>query len=576
MEAREKSFKSIMQESNFIQIPFFQRKYVWKRENWEQFFDDLKNSYETKKEHFLGSVIFKRYSGDKSYLNLIDGQQRLTTFSILAKVICENMEKDNQKYFRDYFIESYTENKSRIKHSELDSKEYNMIIQKPESIAKKNDKDIKEGITDCYLYFSSRINEIDDKCEFLKFISDDSKLFVTVFIQESEDEQKIFDSINSTGMPLNAADIIKNAIFDRVIKLKGEETAKELYNTYWENVFLKDEEERKFWDSEILTSHIRRTQIEIFLHAFALIEGFFNIEEDNISKLSYLYKAYIKDKDIDFLKEMLNKIFKYAKTYRKFPIISKDTLFNYDETENRFFLLVNEYNISVFLPLILFLKHNLDKKEYLKNLYLIEILLLCNHETKGYNKFVAKLIKDIKENLKNSHHIILKQIKKSYGKNLQKDNIEEYWLNCISNKDATFILFWIELFREYKQKDYKDRVVGLNFIYTLEHLAPQDWEKNWKDVFKDDDEAYKFIYKIGNMTLLKGRLNSALRNSTWDKKINGDGKAKNFISKYADLELNKELVKKPKWDKKEIENRTKEIINDFYNIWDVDIFKEEK
>lgn len=275
MEAREKSFKSIMQESNFIQIPFFQRKYVWKRENWEQFFDDLKNSYETKKEHFLGSVIFKRHSGDKSYLNLIDGQQRLTTFSILAKVICENMEKDTQKYFRDYFIESYTENKSRIKHSELDSKEYNMIIQKPESIAKKNDKDIKEGIADCYLYFSSRINEIDEKCEFLKFISDYSKLFVAVFIQESEDEQKIFDSINSTGMPLNAADIIKNAIFDRVIKLKGEETAKELYNAYWENVFLKDEEERKFWDSEILTSNIRRTQIEIFLHAFALIEGFF-------------------------------------------------------------------------------------------------------------------------------------------------------------------------------------------------------------------------------------------------------------------------------------------------------------
>lgn len=65
MEAREKSFKSIMQESNFIQIPFFQRKYVWKRENWEQFFDDLKNSYETKKEHFLGSVIFKRYSAIK-------------------------------------------------------------------------------------------------------------------------------------------------------------------------------------------------------------------------------------------------------------------------------------------------------------------------------------------------------------------------------------------------------------------------------------------------------------------------------------------------------------------------------
>lgn len=59
MEAREKSFKSIMQESNFIQIPFFQRKYVWKRENWEQFFDDLKNSYETKKNIFWVLLYLK-------------------------------------------------------------------------------------------------------------------------------------------------------------------------------------------------------------------------------------------------------------------------------------------------------------------------------------------------------------------------------------------------------------------------------------------------------------------------------------------------------------------------------------
>ncbi|MBD5164921.1 HNH endonuclease family protein, partial [Helicobacter sp.] len=147
------------------------------------------------------------------------------------------------------------------------------------------------------------------------------------------------------------------------------------------------------------------------------------------------------------------------------------------------------------------------------------------------------------------------------------------WLNSIGNQDAKLILFWIELYREFKDKDYKDRSVGLHYEYQLEHLMPQSWQKYWGDIADTEKDAEALIYQIGNMTLLKGKLNNEIKNREWLIKLNGDGKARNYISKNADLCINKELLKKEKWNKKEIEKRTQQFIDDFFQIWDINCFE---
>ena len=93
MEAIASSFKRIVSDENFLEVPFFQRKYVWKKEQWEQLFDDLKASALSRKEHFLGSVILKRNSGNRNFANIIDGQQRITTFSILIKAAYDELKE---------------------------------------------------------------------------------------------------------------------------------------------------------------------------------------------------------------------------------------------------------------------------------------------------------------------------------------------------------------------------------------------------------------------------------------------------------------------------------------------------
>lgn len=574
MEARENNFNFIRDEKKVV-IPFFQRAYVWKDIHWNQLLEDLKCSFLEKKEHFLGSIILKR-GGVDNYSIIIDGQQRLTTFSILIKVLCNFLKEQEKNYFKDYLFENFTVDKPKINHSKLDKEKYEKVLKDKEILKDQKNLEYKDGIFGCFNYFNKEIkdnfNNID-LFEFTKYIIE-SKLWVIVCLNANEDEQKIFDSINSTGQKLSSTDIIKNALFDKIIKITNEDKAIQYYEKYWDNIFEKDEKEQEFWNEEIESGRIKRSKSEIFLHSYAIIKNIFNTEIHNLSNLSNLYKEYIKKLNENDLKELLKELKDYARIYRNFPDINKETVLKYENYELRFFHIIHTYGINTVLPLILFLKKLLEKKEniYKECLYLLEILMMCNFETKDYNKFFSKVIKKIQNvNFDDIINIIRLEIFDKYGKCFNKKEIKE-WLSYIDNYDAKFILFWIELYRQYKNKDYKDNTLGLNYIYTLEHLLPKSWQDNWNDIISDEEEAENFIYQIGNMTLLKGKLNSSLKNMNWQTKLNGDGKVRNYISKNADLLINKELLDKKLWNKNEIENRTKELMNDFFKIWNVNLF----
>lgn len=573
MEAKEKSFGQIMQRANVFKIPFFQRAYVWDKEkHLKKFFDDLYESFKSKNEHFLGSVILKVSSGSDNYVSVIDGQQRLTTFSILMKVLYDNLEESNKNFFRDCLFEAYkNDNSPRIIHSKLDKESYVRIFNQSEDIEplKTDNK-----IIVCYQFFSQQIKEknmkINDIFEFIKFLKD-SKILVEVCLDSKEDEQKIFDSINSTGEPLSSTDIIKNALFDKIIKESGEEKAIKLYER-WQSAFGEDkEEENNFWNTRV--GKEQRYKSEIFLHALAVIEGFFDYsKKHNISHLASLYKEYIKNFDSNKLENFLQRIENFSKIYRNFPQIidTKDekTLFNFDDWKLRLFHIIDEYNINTTLPLLLKLEYQLKDDKNLEQCFkLLEILLLCNTQTKSYNIFFARLTRELPKDNEEIYKYLKQEITKDYKDN--PSDIKE-WLNYISNKDAKIILFWIELYREFKDRDYKDKTIGLHYEYQLEHLMPQSWQQYWNNI-TDEENANRLIYQIGNMTLLKGKLNNELKNREWLIKLNGNGKARNYISKNADLSINKELLDKTEWNEKEITKRTNCFIEEFFKIWNVDI-----
>ena len=567
----------LMKNESVIEIPFFQRAYVWRDDEWEQLFDDLLDSFNTKKEHFLGSIILKQLptqAGEGSHRSLIDGQQRLTTFSILIKSLYDKLPDDEKLDYNEYlFGKPIKDKKPKIKHSKINANAFNEVLKATKSATQNtNDK-----ILDCYKYFSEKIANLDNFREFMDFILN-SNLWVVINLSQDEDEQKIFDSINSTGVKLTSTDIIKNALFDRAITLQTD--YEKLYKEYWESIF--EGKNIDFWDSEVATGRLKRTQSEIFLHAFAIVKGFFDTEK-SLEKLSASYKDEIKkfDKDKDKVESFLKDLKQYAEIYFNFPkiVFSNNeelaTLFAFNEYELRLFHILKVADVNTAMPLLLKLKALYSKDEKtLKNCYeILEIFVIncyiLNATTKDYNKLFAKMTLELdKENpaLSIKKHL-QERVTIELPTRTQLENALKSTSKNLDNKRARLVLFWIELFRRHcNPNDIKT----LAYKYELEHLMPQKWEENWAEIGINKENAEKLIYQIGNMALLNGYLNVSISNAKWEIKLNGDGSKKNCISKCADLLITREILDKTEWNNDQITNRTDNLIDEFFKIWDIE------
>jgi uncharacterized protein with ParB-like and HNH nuclease domain len=586
-----------------VKIPFFQRGYVWDKTNWEDLLIDL---LDTTKSPFLGSLILKqmeKQTGKIKEVLVIDGQQRLTTLSILLKALYDSFPddvKDNCKSSLHaclFYKKQRTDKDLHIKiiHSRLDAQYYDKVIngklQSDEfdriSIAdetnKYNSKDNR--ILQCYKYFVGKLGTIDARVRenlFNTLLDNENKILVLIDLSEKDDEQAIFDTINSAGVRLSGADIIKNALFQKALEIfdKQEDVLK-LYKDNWDDVFSLDDDANIFWDTPRSTGRLMRDNIEILLHSIAVIKNFFDPDKHTLSDLSKLFKKYIDSLDKNNLKSFIEEISQYAKLYReKIMVFDKSTLFSFENYTQRLFHILDVCEISTFHPYILSLFYKNKDDDSLLTYSLLKLekfiirRMITKKETKSYNKTCKEFIKD--------NMLINAKIDEINNSDLLTS------LENISNKYASLLLFWIELFR--RNNDTKQSVKDLKYNYSLEHIMPQKWEQYWSVVdfvdhngFKIDisdsakrdnakRERYSKIYSIGNMTLLNSSLNTSLRNYIFEKKIEGEGK-KRGIRYYSELSITKDdiLLNYDNgdriWNEKKINDRTLKIGSEIIKIW---------
>lgn len=581
-----------------VKIPFFQRGYVWNIENWDDILTDL---LDFNKSHFLGSLILKqleKQSGKPKEVLVIDGQQRLTTLSVLVRALFNSFDEETQKNC-DSSIKNYLFFKKnqtdkdffvKIEHSKIDKKYFQKVIKNEvtpdeyDAIVVENPatKTISKSnnVLQCLKYFTEKLNTINVGKRldlFNRLLDQENKILVIIDLSEKEDEQAIFDTINSAGVRLSSADIIKNALFQKALDLFDNiEEVKTLYKENWENVFSLDEDAMNFWDTPRATGRLMRDNIEILLHSISVIKGFFDPDKHTLSDLSNLYKAYILKINKTDLESFIKEISKYAKLFReKILVFNGSTLFNYQDNYSRLFHILNVCEISTFHPYILSLFYKYDNNEIklheeLKKIEQVVIRrMITKSETKSYNKMCKEFIKD-------NTTVDAKIAEQT------KDEILN-GLSSISNKNATLLLFWVELYR--RANDSKQSVKELKYNYSLEHVMPQKWEEFWNNVDVLDDksnvitnnelakrERYSKIYSIGNMTLLNSSLNTSLRNYEFSRKIEGEGR-KRGIRHYDDLGITRFDILNvydsgdKVWNEQKISDRTTNLANDILKIW---------
>ena len=604
MEAHGQPLRFLCDEQ-ILEIPFFQRAYVWNDDNWKDLLEDL---LKTSGSHFLGSIILKRaksITGTADKAIIIDGQQRLTTLSILIKALYDSIDNKRAKLINDATEALFYTLKSSdsdylltINHSHNDRKQFEEVmgsvvdgeIKSP--ILSKLDE-IKEDdprllIKRCYKFFYTQLMNIsnDERIDLWDNLFDkNNKILVVIDLDDNDQEQKIFDTINSSGVRLTSTDIIKNALYQKLIELtKDSEKVAEYYKKTWAETFEKDDNLVAYWNAEKSIGRLMRQNSELLLQTVAIIKGIFDVDKKHtIQQLADLYKSEIEDYTEQQLYDFIEEITKYANIYKEhIPDFNGKENFEYNNTEieaveQRVLHILDKNDISTFNPYIIYLFNTYEgqDKVIIEKLREIEkyvmTYLITKKPTKNFNKDCTTFIND-----KTGNEI------KNRLKDFTNAELKAGIVSKVSNKLGAEILFWIELKRRLAPK-YDTKT--LQFNYQLEHIMPQKWETNWSNVDyvdeqgnilqKNDDNKsrrYEKVYSLGNMTLLNGRLNAAISNNAFKLKMKGDEK-KSGVIKYSSLSVTKDdLVaniydQNKEWNEKTIIEREKYLGNEVVALW---------
>ena len=212
MDAHKALIQEIFNNSTMIEVPFFQRSYVWEKDLWQRLLDDMEFMVKTGRPHFFGSVILKagrkRRPDDLFAVckTVVDGQQRLTTFLIFMKVLCL---KTGQTAMFDMQFRIMGRMLALCHgRNDIELFEKAMASEKAERIETPAPG---SRIIEAFNFFVDHLDET--KLDIMTIMTNTQ--FVKIDLDEDEDEQQIFDTINSLGVNLTTAELLKNYFFSR-------------------------------------------------------------------------------------------------------------------------------------------------------------------------------------------------------------------------------------------------------------------------------------------------------------------------------------------------------------------------
>ena len=569
MDAGKRTINDIFNGNRVLEIPFFQRAYVWGQPQWERLLEDMKAISDSNKPYFLGSVILKQQEtttgsrvGDKR--TVIDGQQRLTTLNIFFKVLCLKT-NENSTFDRSFKLR---DNSNALLHNHNDIQAFNEIL----ALTELKDLEGESNITQAYNYFKD--NLVPDELNLDSILS--NVLFVGIDLSQEEDEQQIFDTINSLGVKLTTAELLKNYFFNR--------DDIEKYNEYWKEVFEKDEETKNYWDREIIAGRLRRTFIDLFFFAYLQIkiqETDFKVkaeDKDAYAKVEHLfesYKNFIKNYLNNNKEAILSEIKEYALLFKKnfnYEILGEEL--TQDFGIDRINTIIFGLDTTTLIPYTLYILRNISDETTKNELFgIIETYIMrrmiTHSNTKNYNQlFTDKLI----NNRVLSKQEFLDYIEKRDDKVnfLPTDEELEKGFNSsiLINKQSAGILYLIES----KIRNEKDStaLLGIN-KYSLEHLMPKKWRNNWDKLSSKESEINRDrkLLTLGNLTIITQSLNSSIRDSKWEDKLKGKNKKGGLIEYSVGLKTISQFLKYPEWNEKTIEERALFLYEKAKQIWKI-------
>ena len=544
-------------DKRFI-IPLYQRNYDWKEDNCEQLFQDLlKMHHSDRKSHFFGSIVSSIQSGTEDRF-IIDGQQRITTVSLLLIAMVNAFKVGDiqatdgklvDKIFKRYLVDEYQEDERKVKLKPIkkDMDAFDALLYKPKEQYLKG-----SNVTRNYEFFYDKIVKsgltMDELFETIKKLE-----VINIKLDEDDDPQLIFESLNSTGLDLSEADKIRNYLLMSLAPAEQDD----LYTRYWNPI----EESTKYDPSSFVRDYLTMKQGKI----------------GRIDKIYFIFKEYAENERIGRA-ELLEEMHHYAKIYSQIDNANMGT-----EKINRKLNQVRTLDSTVAYPFYMEFfdyaeKNGLSDEEKYRVLDIVEAYwarrIICNLPSNALNKVFATLHRDVLNNMNKAVEgtnptytdvLIYLLLKKGRSSVFPKDDEvkEDFATRQVYKMPANLRMFILERMENRDSKECHDVVKQLTEkTISIEHIMPQTLSEKWKDALGEEWERIhqQYLHTMANLTLTG--YNSQYSNLAFLEKRDME---KGFND--SAFRLNNYVKSCNQWTEVEMKQRQHDLLEVFMRLW---------
>ena len=560
MKATETKFLEFIKKSTQFVIPIYQRTYSWTIEECEQLLRDIIRVGEQEQvpTHFVGAIVYvekglSQISLQEPHL-VIDGQQRLTTITLLLSALAETVGEEEPV---DGFSAPKIYSRYLIDEQEKDERKYKLLLgetDKETLIAIVSRKEELPGnysicISKNFNYFKKKIAEYKEKNASVSAICQGLAKLIVVDIALTRDQdnpQFIFESMNSTGLKLSETDLIRNFI---LMDLEHEEQTR-LYKDYWRQM-------EKDFGQEYYTTHF-----DGFMRHYLTCKNESG-EIPNEEKIYDEFKRHTREQQAkDNISSLVKDIKSYATFYCAIALGKED-----DPNLKTALDDLRELKAVVSYPFLLELYHDykndiLDKRDLIEAIRMIESYLfrraVCGLPIASVNKMFA----GFKKYLKKEKDCYLESIKARFlnlSASLKFPRDEDFENNIKTHNLYKFRSknYWLRRFENFGRKEkiaFSD--------YTVEHIMPQKLSEKWEETLGADWERIHetWLHTLGNLTLTGH--NASYGNKSFAEKRDMEG---GFET--SPLKLNQGLRGVEIWNKEAIEKRADKLAQEALKVW---------
>ncbi len=560
-------------KKQFFLIPLYQRAYAWEEKHCKRLFEDIEKVHKKHLQtHFFGSIVSVQDNELEDDLLIIDGQQRITTISLIVLALrnavkngdlkCSLSEEEVNDRTNDYLLAKYrkTDRIIKLRPIERDLIAYDALFS--------NDTKkfvVESGMTKNYNFFYTQITNSGLNFEDI-FDSMEKLIIIDLRLESSDNPQLIFESLNSTGKDLTEADKVRNYLLMSLTK----EQQDLFYKKYWRNIEIYTDEDPTMFIRDYLTINLKRIC--------------------NIENLYFDFKEYNTLFQLD-REDLFKELLQYASYYYQ---VSKGKTEN--EKLNR--KLNQLANIGSFVAMPFYLsfldfaqKHNLAENIVYEVFDITENFwarrIICGYPTNALNKLYASLHNDILRIFKNHEKresildyslypevmkfvLLRKQGNAKFPTDIEVDeSFKTRWIYKLPIDYKYFLFERVE--NENNKEGIKPIVEEMKKgTITIEHIMPQTLTPQWKQALGENFENIheRYLHAFANLTLTA--YNSNYSNHSFEEKRDGyiDKKGEKIYGfKESGFQLSNYLKTCEQWTEVQLMEREKILLDKFKNLW---------